>query len=138
MARGRNETETRGKKYYLLIFLFVAFAGCYHDDSESLYPKSTFPGGTGCDTLNISYSKSVQHIFVQNCALPGCHASGAATGGYTLDNYSGVKSIVLSGRLIGAITHTMGYAQMPKDAPMLNECQVGQIKSWVNQGAQNN
>jgi hypothetical protein len=129
-----NEAKRTGL-FFLLLFVFT---GCYRDNETSLYPRSAAPGSVNCDTVNLSYSHTIQQIFLQNCALPGCHASSAATGGYKLDNYSGVKSIVLSGRIIGAITHTVGYASMPKDAAMLSECQIGQIESWINQGAQNN
>ena len=122
----------------LFFLLFIALYGCYEDNATNLYPKTMEPGGQGCDTVNISYAHAVSEIFTQNCAIAGCHANGSSTGGYTLDNYSGVKSVVLSGRLIGAITHATGYAQMPKDAATLNDCQIGQIESWVNQGAQNN
>lgn len=113
-------------------------AGCFRRNEESIYPKAAAPGSVDCDTTNVSYSKTVKYIFLQNCALAGCHASSAPTGGYMLDNYAGVKSIVLSGRIIGAITHRSGYTAMPKDAKQLNDCQIGLIKSWINQGAQNN
>ncbi len=134
-----NKTSLGTIKLFSLSLLFIFFVcSCYHDSADALYPKSAEPGSTSCDTSNVSYSKNVNGIFLQNCALPGCHASSAPTGGYTLDNYNGVKAIVLSGRIIGAITHTMGYASMPKDRTMLNNCQIGLIKSWINQGAQNN
>jgi len=122
----------------LLLFFSITLYGCYYDNSASIYPQSPAPGSTLCDTTNVSYSKTVSPILLQNCALAGCHASSSPTGGYTLDNYDGVRSIVLSGRIIGAITHSPGYSPMPKDAAMLNTCEIGQITSWINQGALDN
>jgi hypothetical protein len=121
----------------LAAFSLLAY-GCYRDSEEALYPKGAYPGGVGCDTMNISYERTVKYIFLQNCALAGCHATGSATGSYTLDNYHGVRSVVLSGRIIGAITHAPGYVHMPKNGTKLDDCKLGQIISWINQGAQNN
>lgn len=126
------------KKLCLLCLLPVVISGCYEDNAASIYPQLALPGSISCDTTAVSYALTIKPILLQNCALAGCHASSAPTGGYTLDNYAGVKSIVLSGRLIGAINHRAGYATMPKDAAMLSVCQIGQITSWVNQGANNN
>lgn len=136
--KNMKQTRTLTISGLMLFFASMILVGCYHDDAESLYPRSALPGSVGCDTMNVSYSRTVKSIFLNNCALAGCHASSSPTGGYTLDNYNGVKSIVLSGRVTGAITHTMGYSFMPKDRPKLDECQIGLIKSWINQGAQNN
>ena len=120
------------------MLLALALYGCYRDSEEALYPKSAYPGGVGCDTMNLSYERTIKFIFQKNCALPGCHATGSATGGYTLDNYHGVRSVVLSGRIIGAINHRSGYAHMPKNAAKLDDCSIGLITSWINQGVQNN
>jgi hypothetical protein len=123
---------------FLLFICSVIFNSCYYDDANSIYPQSPLPGSSQCDTNNVSYTTVISPILLQNCALPGCHASSSPTGGYTLDNYNGVRSIVLSGRIIGAISHLAGYSPMPKDAAMLDACQIGQITSWINQGAKNN
>jgi hypothetical protein len=125
-------------KISLLILLSVCLYSCYRDNKASLYPKSSVPGSSTCDTSNVSFSGSVQPVFLKNCALSGCHASSSPTGGYVLDNYNGVRSIVLSGRLIGAITHSAGFSAMPKDAAMLSDCDIALITSWIDQGAQNN
>jgi hypothetical protein len=122
----------------ICVVLLSVLGGCYEDNSASLYPQGNYPGGPDCDTTNVSFSVTVQPILLRNCALPGCHASSSPTGGYTLDNYNGVRSIVLSGRIIGAINHRTGYASMPKDAAMLSACEIGQIASWIDQGAKNN
>jgi hypothetical protein len=135
----KTSVAVRGVRLLCVLFSFaVLVCGCYRDNEESLYPKAAYAGGVGCDTVNISYDRTVKYIFQRNCAIPGCHASGSATGGYTLDNYAGVRSVVLSGRIIGAITHAPGYVHMPKNGTKLDDCQLGQIISWINQGAQNN
>lgn len=121
-----------------LFFILYLFVGCSRDNEATLYPRAADPGTSGCDTNDVSYIRSIQPILTQNCVLATCHASSSASGGYILDNFYGAQSIVLSGRLIGAITHTTGYSPMPKNTNMLDKCQIGLIISWVNQGAQNN
>jgi len=122
----------------LLCFLCVVVCSCSRDNEATLYPAQPKPGSSSCDTNNVSFVATVKPILSQNCALVGCHTGPYPTGGYSLDSYTGAKSIVLSGRLIGAITHTVGYTPMPKNGIMLNDCQIGEIVSWVNQGSQNN
>ena len=122
----------------MLFLSSVCLYSCYRDNKAALYPKSSVPGSSSCDTTNTSYSGAVQPVFSKNCALSGCHASASPTGGYVLDTYKGAISIVLSGRLIGAITHSAGYSVMPKNAAMLSDCDIALITSWINQGAQNN
>jgi hypothetical protein len=124
------------KKMILLFLVSAALYGCYSDNAASLYPAATFPGGINCDTANVSYSTAIEPIFIQYCALQDCHASASPLGGYILDTYNGVLSTVLSGKLVGAISHSPGYSPMPKDAAMLSDCDIGLITSWINQGAQ--
>ena len=125
-------------KVVSMLSMCLLFASCYEDNSTAVYPQSTYAGSSTCDTTNVSFSKIIQPLLLQNCALAGCHASSSPTGGYRLDNYNGVRSIVLSGRILGAINHQTGYATMPKDAAKLNACQIGEITSWIDQGAKNN
>ena len=130
-----------GKKTFIILlglFCTSLFAACYRDNAALLYPGSAMPGSSGCDTLKVSYKNTIAPIFMQNCALSGCHAGAAPTGGYSLNNYAGVVSIIRSERLIGAISHSVGYSPMPKDAPKLTDCQVGLIESWIDQGAGDN
>jgi hypothetical protein len=125
------------KKCAYIFFMPVMLYSCYRHNQEAIYSTS-IPGSSLCDTSHVSYDSTISPILLGNCAVTGCHASSSATGGYAFDNYSGVRSAVLNGRLIGAVTHASGYAQMPKDRAMLDECQIALITSWVEHGAQNN
>jgi hypothetical protein len=119
-------------KFLTTIGLVIALSGCYNDSYEDLY------GGMGgnCDTSNVTFSAVVLPILNQNCALSNCHKTGSALGGYMLDNYAGAKAA--EGRIIGAITHSSGFSPMPKNLPMLSDCDITKISIWVAQGAPNN
>lgn len=128
------------KKYFFIAIAAIAFAGCYTDNKEELYPDNNTGGGGGnaCDTSGMSFATDIQPILNTNCALSGCHKTGSATGGYILDTYAGVNATVSSGRLLGSINHETGYSPMPKNSSKLASCDINKITAWVNAGALNN
>ncbi|HXS36905.1 MAG TPA: hypothetical protein VN721_09400 [Flavipsychrobacter sp.] len=122
--------------------LIVGLYSCYNDNATKLYPNSNnnSPGSSvTCDTTRtISFSNDVLPIFLQNCALSGCHDEATAQYGFMLDNYAHVFNVVQSGRLVGCITHSNGYIAMPQNANKLPECQIETIIRWINEGTPNN
>lgn len=110
--------------------LLLASSGCYYDVESDLYP-STF-----CDSSVTTYSAAIMPIIQSNCATPGCHvAGGTGTGDFT--TYDGVRSQVVSARLIPSVQQDAGAIPMPP-AGKLSNCDIGKIVRWVNNGAQNN
>ncbi|HRI21105.1 MAG TPA: hypothetical protein PLA68_09120 [Panacibacter sp.] len=89
-----------------------------------------------CDTSSFTYSGAITAILSTHCT--GCHTGIGAGGGIDLSIYSGVETVALNGRLVGAVTHAGGYSPMPKGAPMLSDCNITQIEKWVAAGAPNN
>lgn len=89
-----------------------------------------------CDVTNVSFSGFVQPILTTNCV--GCHSGGAPSGGITLNTHAGIQSVALSGRLYGAISHSTGFQPMPRGSAKLAQCTIDKIKSWIDEGAQNN
>ena len=126
------------KKILSVLFLAVVTAGCYNDNEQDLYPVPTTPPpstGTG-DT--VSFAAKIKPVLDQKCATTGCHDASSLGGGYNLSLYVDVKRAVMNNRLIGAITHTAGFSQMPKGMPKLDQATIDLFTKWVNQGALNN
>lgn len=92
--------------------------------------------GTTCDTSNFKYSTAVSVITSAYCV--GCHAGTAPSAGINLSSYAGVAAVAQSGRLYNAITHTAGYSPMPKNAAKLSDCQITQVRKWIESGTPNN
>ncbi|MFT4536235.1 MAG: hypothetical protein ACJA1A_003566 [Saprospiraceae bacterium] len=90
----------------------------------------------GCVTENISYTGFVKGILNTSCI--GCHSTAAASGGVILDTYAGVKTVVNNNRLYGAINWDIGFQKMPQGQDKLDDCKISKIKSWIDDGAQNN
>lgn len=87
-----------------------------------------------CDTNNVTYSKTITTILTNNCT--GCHG---VSGGVTLTNYSGVKTVVDNGKLWNAINHLSGVTKaMPNSSTKLSSCNLRQIKIWIDAGAPQN
>lgn len=91
-----------------------------------------------CDTTNRKYSTHVVPILSSNCY--SCHGANtnSGSGGIVLEGYDNIKPKATSGTLIGVITHASGFPQMPQGGAKLSDCNINIIRSWINNGAQNN
>lgn len=121
------------KKFSFLLALFTLmsisfFIQCKKDNVES---KSQTQSNT-CDTTNVTYSKIASILSTNSCI--GCHSSSASV---PLNNYDNVKTVALSGRLVGAVEHLSGYNPMPNSSQKISECDRKTIKAWINQGTKN-
>lgn len=98
--------------------------------------KNTVNCNNACDSSQFKYSTNVSVIINTFCA--GCHSGAIPSGNIDLSNYNAVKVQALNGRLVGAVTHAAGFSPMPQSANKLSDCQITQIKKWVEAGALNN
>lgn len=91
----------------------------------------------GCDTSNVTYSKTIAGILQTNCT--GCHSGSAPSGGgIDLSTYSGVLIQANNGKLWGDVGHLSGYNAMPLGGSMLSACDLSKIRVWIRAGAPNN
>ncbi|MDX2248048.1 MAG: c-type cytochrome domain-containing protein [Bacteroidia bacterium] len=92
--------------------------------------------GSGCDTTNVTYSAMVAPLMSKYCT--GCHSGTSASGGISLNSYSGVSAVATNGKLYGTISHQQGFVAMPKGGNKLSECDIVKVKTWIDSGANNN
>lgn len=102
--------------------------GCYKDNKESMFPNTGI-----CDTANVTWTKDVRAIVNTSCAISGCH-NAAASGGYDLSNFAGVKMMVDNNRFLAVIES----GSMPKNASKLDDCTINKVRSWIAKGALQN
>src|SRR5688572_7128629 len=117
----------------VIIFCFFVAIGCVYEKEDILYPPAP------CDTSSPSYSLIVQPIISANCY--SCHdATNSAVngGGNQMDSHSKLKVFADNGDLVGVITHSPGHSPMPKNSAKLNDCDINEIKAWVDAGSPNN
>jgi hypothetical protein len=121
------------KKMFTAAALLAFFLGsCYNDNREDLYPT---PSQSNCDTTGITYTAVIEPLMRQSCAISACHDDATASLDIVLDNYEGVRTIAMNGKLMGSITHAGGFYPMPKDGNKLDDCTIAKIRSWVRDGA---
>jgi len=124
------------------LLLGLAFAGVVPMRSDAVENQKTSarPG------VKVSYYREVRPILQANCQ--GCHQPAKAKGGYAMTDF---KKLLAGGDSEGAaivprqpeqssilkmITPQDGEAQMPKGKPPLLETEVALIRSWIQQGAE--
>jgi uncharacterized membrane protein len=90
----------------------------------------------GCDTTQVSFSTFVKPLLDATCV--GCHSGPGASGGINLSGYANTETVANSGKLFGAINHEMGFQAMPQGGNKLAQCDIDQIKAWIDAGAKNN
>ena len=98
--------------------------------------NSCVASSANCDTVNVTYSASVAPVLKTYCV--GCHSAASPSAGIDLSTYAVVKVQAANGRLVGSITHAVGYKPMPSATSKLGSCEINQIQAWVTKGMLNN
>lgn len=88
-----------------------------------------------CDTTNFKFTTNIKPIIQNNCV--GCHSGSAPSGKIDLSTYSGIQAVALNGKLYGSVSWSAGFSAMPKSQKLPN-CQITQLKKWIDAGSQNN
>jgi hypothetical protein len=117
---------------YTLAILTGLSVSCYYDSEESVYPEL----GT-CDTLDVTYSKSIVTLLDNNCL--NCHAGSVASSKGGSINLEGYSNVVTNQDLIMAsILYDGASKPMPKNSSKLKDCLIQQFQIWKTAGAQKN
>ncbi len=88
-----------------------------------------------CDTTVYTFSGAVYPIIEQSCL--GCHNNDNEQGDINLEGYDNVKALADNGKLLGSIEWEAGYVPMPPSGSKLPDCQIAQIRKWIDAGAPN-
>ena len=90
----------------------------------------------GCDTTHVTFSGTIWPLMQTWCT--GCHTGNNAGGGIPIENYADVVAIAQNGSLLGSINHDPDYVAMPKNADKLSDCQIAEIRIWIEEGTPDN
>lgn len=124
------------RKFLLAALMIGSFVLYFSSCSKTSEDKIAPPCG---DTTNVSYSRDIVPILVQNCYE--CHGGNAAgANGIKLDSYIQLKGHVTNNNneLKSAVTQDGRVTPMPYGRAKLDDCNLNHILAWMNQGAQNN
>jgi len=94
-----------------------------------------------CDSVNVTFSGQVFPIIQNSCY--GCHSGSNPSGGISLTNHSQVAAVGgispgNAGSLLGSITWAYGNSAMPKNGSQLSDCDIAQIRKWIDDGMPDN
>ncbi|MEI6898882.1 MAG: hypothetical protein WCL00_03310 [Bacteroidota bacterium] len=114
--------------YPTLLCLFLL--SCKHSpNSDSIVPP---PPPPDCDSVNVTYTGTIQPILAQNCYA--CHAGTPPSSGFSLESYDSVKHYASIGHLMDRIRQDsiILYPPMPQPpASKLSSCQIAQFNNWI-------
>lgn len=88
-----------------------------------------------CDTTSFTFSKAIRPLMQNKCQ--GCHNPNSPGGGIDLSTYAGIKASALNGTLYGSVTWATGFTKMPQGGSKLPDCEIRQIKKWIDAGTPN-
>ena len=125
------------KKLIIIGCTIIAFAGCYNDKYDQLYPTPTPTKANTCDTTTISYATDIKPILDQNCNSSSCHGAGGGTSGFDFTDTASLQQQALNGSIVSDInfTPTSRHHNMPSGLSQLAVCSINKITRWVNLGA---
>ena len=86
-----------------------------------------------CDSTISGFASAIQPIMTKYCV--GCHSYPNASAQVELSGYIGVKNAINQG-LLKSIDHS-GYYPMPKGGAKLSDCEINQVRNWIQRGAPN-
>ncbi len=117
---------------------FILILGC--EDTTGPGAKIIFPD------VNVSYSQHVQPLFNQTCTFSGCHSDASQAGGLSLTSYENLTArpnIVVPhdpevSLLYLRIEGRIGEQMPPPGWPQLTRNQRDGIRTWIEEGAENN
>ena len=122
-----------------VIFIFLVFyTGC--KDTTAGIDNTTIPSS------NVSYGKYIAPLFLTKCSNSGCHDDATKAGGISLTSWVGATdpTVVVKGDskdspLVWSIDRIAGISPMPPVGySALTANQIAGIKTWIDEGAQNN
>lgn len=107
----------------------IALFSCSKEKSEE---PDTTPA-----PVSAKFATDVQPIFQQSCGTGGtCHGSGNAADGKIYETHAGASD-VNGARTKGAINHTPGFDEMPKNLSKLSDSKIAIIEAWIDGGMLN-
>ncbi len=91
---------------------------------------------SGCDTSAVTFNSTIYPLIQQRCL--NCHSGSNPQGGLNFGSWSVLNTVAMDGRLAGSIQHHANFAAMPPSGPMLSQCRIDQVLTWIQNGAPNN
>lgn len=128
--------------FQIIFFFFTALFLSSCDDTLTIEDIDKKP----IPLTNVSFSQHIYPVLNVKCNYSGCHNDESRAGGVSLTNWSNVTDprIVVRGDtttsiIVWSIDKIPGAKWMPPiNYPQLTKEQIRGIKTWIQEGAENN
>ena len=135
--------------YTILLYIGLLLGtSCTHEPLNPIDPNPIDTTGNGsrvCDPDTVYFQQDVLPLIVSSCAMSGCHDAASAQDGVILTSYTSIMNTgdVKAGqpnnsKLYEVLVKTDPDKIMPPPPASLTAAQIQLIKTWIQQGAQNN
>ncbi|TAL81791.1 MAG: hypothetical protein EPN88_00280 [Bacteroidetes bacterium] len=126
-----NHVRMKPDKTYLSLLLLSIL-------TTVLWISSCTHNAKIADIPEVCFQRDVLPIFINNCAMTGCHDGGGESG-MALNNYIDISNSVVPGnpnssQLYQTIIDVWGANRMPPNQPLSLENRT-LIRLWIEQGA---
>src|SRR6187549_3558760 len=112
----------------ILLIIASLWSSCKKDDLVTLQGTCDTCMAVCDTTFEISYANDIVPILAADCYT--CHnvfSAPTEAEGNVLEGYSNLLPYAQDGRLMGTITHTAGYPEMPDGDPKISDCKIARI-----------
>lgn len=111
----------------------LAGTGCRYDVLHLPYDSEL-----GCDSSEVvSYAQDIAPLLDLRCN--GCHSQNAPSAGLDLTSYENVALYATVGDLLERVyLPESDPSFMPKNRAPLDDCELGKLQRWTDDGAPNN
>lgn len=117
---------------HYLLFLSALLLSCTKETRPTFTARPA-----GCDSSEVSYTRQVRPIILNNCAFTGCHVAGGE-GAYDYRTYAVLADRIRSGRLLQRLRlDPEDPMKMPEDFEM-DPCDRYTLELWIQQGYPDN
>jgi mono/diheme cytochrome c family protein len=118
--------------------LCILIYACKHDMISANVSQTPVPI-TNPASDSVCFTAEVLPLFQSYCGSKGCHGSGSAEEGVSLETYFNIMKGISPGNPNNSkYFREITKGEMPpKNSPQLSSAQVAVIQKWINQGAKN-
>lgn len=118
--------------------LCILIYACKHDMISANVSQTPVPI-TNPASDSVCFSADVLPLFQSYCGSKGCHGSGSAEEGVSLETYFNIMKGISPGNPTNSkYFSVITKGEMPpKNSPQLSSAQVAVLQKWITQGAKN-
>ncbi|MBX9892773.1 MAG: cytochrome c [Chitinophagaceae bacterium] len=126
------------KSLWIFGGISLLFITCKHEMIDASVSQTPVPI-VNPTSDSVCFTAEVLPLFQSYCGSKGCHGSGSAEEGVSLETYFNIMKGISPGNPNNSkyFREITKGSMPPKNSPQLSSAQVAVLQKWINQGAKN-